>query len=1616
MVRRIRILVLLLVSGVSVAASGAGNSVPANDESHSSLPDLASESAKKEEQENKGKSFKEQGADYFINSATQGFDNLTPEALESQARSYLQNQITSSAQSYLEGVMSPYGKIRTSLSVGEGGDLDGSSLDYFVPWYDNEKTLLFSQLSAQRKEDRTISNFGLGVRQNVGNWLLGSNAFYDYDFTRGHRRLGLGTEAWTDYLKFSGNYYHPLSDWKDSEDFDFYEERPARGWDIRMESWLPFYPQLGAKLVYEQYYGDEVALFGTDNLQKDPHAVTLGLEYTPVPLVTVGSDYKAGTGDNNDFSVKATVNYQIGTPLAAQLDPENVKIQHSLMGSRTDFVDRNNFIILEYREKDPLDVTLWLKADATNEHPECVIEDTPEAAVGLEKCKWTVNALINHHYKIISASWQAKNNAARTLVMPVVKADALTEGNNNSWNLVLPAWVNADTEEQRTALNTWKVRMTLEDEKGNKQNSGVVEITVQQDRKIELIVDNIADTDRSDHTYQSATTWKLIALASGSEFPGSNTSVYTSCLASDNPVPAAITIEPVDPSQWYDGSGVHALKVKKGDTLQLKVTVKDASGKPVPEAPFVLTRGDGYDRKGEKYTAQDGSDLQNIVTPVVIDGESLAWTTTKMGSQTGPDGTRIISVTRPDTHGTRTAITATLYENAAVSASIDTIFTVVTSPDVSVARMWGHMTPSLTAADGAVYKRPLLYDELASKTGAAEYPEDNERWVVFYGPNTTKTVSPEACSKGYFPSIEQLDSLYSKYPNGAIKTAQGWPIIHSYWSGTNAGTITPGAPPYDYYTVDLNDDAHRKVPNISDSDRQYQICAATPQPLAGRITLTSTLATDSDIQAVKVKNSESIPLVITTTDAAGNPVPYTPFSLARDAGTARNTSYTFTGNTRMMLVPPTGSAQEFFYGGYTIYGATGADGTAVLTLTQAAGPGVKNVITAALTDTPTATSALPVVFTTVTSPDSPQANMYGHMPETFTASNGAEFKRPLLYSEVSSSSSVKSYVETNENWSMVNNFDTGNYGACSINQMATLEDLQALYRDHPSGKVTTDIGLPVRKKWWAGDSRLQGQTIYWQYIDLNTGIDNSMSGTPGNYYYQLCLTKPRQMNIALSTDAWNADKSAAVAKKGETIPMTVKVTNAAGQPVSNATVKITRGDALTRAGSVYITNNADDITLSNIQPSGTATYLLGSVDSYMYAQTDAQGQITFSVSQNNTMGLKTPIRATVANDISATSSKDVIFTVLTSPDAASANYWGHMPETVEGPDGLRYQRPHLQAEAPSGVNYITVNGEKWAAPTGVQTYAAGQSACDVEYMPLMNDLKALQQLYPDGALEDQFGWPVKTGKLWWSADLNGSKAHQAINLKTGQVSASTSTSLQPCLANARNVPATITLTSTAMDAEKGAAVAKKGEAIPFTVTVKNRAGVPIANEPFTLKRGDAQDRASITYAWSTTADDLTLQELTPSPTTKSMTASGNVFSGVTGADGTATFTVTQDGSVGLKTDLTASAPGDVTQSTNTVLGVIFTVITSPDSRYAQFWGHMQDTLTVDGVTLHRPLLTKEAPAGATDSRKENNETWVSIYTKADGLIYDMSKNCGGVAGFPAKGVLEKMRDGQITSW
>lgn len=1151
---------------------------------------------------------------------------------------------------------------------------------------------------------------------------------------------------------------------------------------------------------------------------------------------------------------------------------------------------------------------------------------------------------------------------------------------------------------QAEANETW-ARVLHPDAAGNPDKGGCAANRLPRIDQLETLYNaNSSGVMKSTHgwptllnywssTFQSASTWKLISLFSGSEFANANVSIYASCLASDNPAAASITIEPVDASQWYDGNGIHAVKAKKGDTIQLKVTVKDASGNPIPEAPFVLTRGDGYDRKGEKYTASEGNDLQGIVTPVVIDGESLAWTTTKMGMLTGADGTRIISVTRPDTHGTRTAIIATLYENAAVSASIDTIFTVITSPDVDVARMWGHMLPSLTAADGAVYQRPQLYAELANQASAAQYIEDNEAWAGLYGPDSSKTDPAVNCAAGYFPSVEALDSLYSKYPNRTIKTAQGWPINRSYWSGSSSGSLAVGKP-RSYYTVDLDDDSRRSVVNDGVNDRQYQICATTLKTQATQITLTSTLATDDAIQAVKAKNSESIPLLVTTTDAAGNPVPYTTFSLKRDAGTPRKADYPFANSYTMTMTQSGGATQEFAYSSSVLYGATGANGTLALSLDEPGGVGVKTVVTASLYDTPTVTSSLPVVFTTITSPNSDKANMYGHMPETFTASNGTKFTRPLLYNELSSQVNTTSYAETNETWFTVNNFNTGNYGACPMNQMATQDDLQSLYRDHPKGKVTTDIGLPIKKKWWAGDSLLKNQTLYWQYTDLSTGNGGTSAETPGNYYYQLCLTEPRSAAASLTLTLAGQDEATGIAKakKGEQIAATVTVKDTAGQPMKNVMVKINRGTSYNRANSAAsASGTADDITLRDVMPSGLATYLLDTSAKYLYAQTDAQGQVTFTLAQDSTSGLKTTISAATMDGSKLTDSKDAIFTVITSPDTDKATYWGHMPETFTNSKGVEFVRPLLRAELSSTTDTsgYSANGETWYTWSRYPNlYLNSASPCDRLGLPTMDELKTLYDDYPQDGLTAAFGLPVTGGKYWGAGDSKVNDTHstnnfQYIRLNTGETTTTgtNTATAQLCLAKRRVL--SIALTSSAMNAEKSAALAKKGEKIPLTVTVTDGGGTPQPNVPIRLGRGNySQNRVGGNESDSNS--DMLLTPIAPPADAKAFAYhySGEqlwYWYGTTDESGRVQFELTQDNTLGLKTRLEAILPDDPVTVSD--MDVIFTVITSPDSDKARYWGHMPETVTNSaGVKFRRPLLVAEMTSNS-GTYGYNNETW-----------------------------------------
>ncbi|WP_414132844.1 inverse autotransporter beta domain-containing protein [Escherichia albertii] len=291
--------------------------------------------------------------------AQRGGSLLSQEINSDYAEDMARGWVASSASAQASDWLSRWGTAQVSLGIDEDFSLKSSSVDFLHPWYETPNNLVFSQHTLHRTDDRTQTNHGIGWRYFASDWMSGANLFIDHDLTHYHTRTGMGIEYWRDYLKLGGNAYLRLSNWRSAPELDNdYEARPANGWDLRAEGWLPVWPQLGGKLVFEQYYGDEVALFGKDERQNDPYSITAGLSYTPVPLISFSAEQRQGKQGENDTKIGMELTLQTGHSLQKQLDPDEVAARRSLVGSRYDLVDRNNNIILEYRKKELIRLTL----------------------------------------------------------------------------------------------------------------------------------------------------------------------------------------------------------------------------------------------------------------------------------------------------------------------------------------------------------------------------------------------------------------------------------------------------------------------------------------------------------------------------------------------------------------------------------------------------------------------------------------------------------------------------------------------------------------------------------------------------------------------------------------------------------------------------------------------------------------------------------------------------------------------------------------------------------------------------------------------------------------------------------------------------------------------------------------------------------------------------------------------------------------------------------------------------------------------------------------------------------------------------------------------------------
>lgn len=244
------------------------------------------------------------------------------------------------------------------VSLGSGGQFSG---DMLIPLHDTDQNLIFTQLGVRRGQERNTVNLGAGYRTYMDDWMLGGNVFYDYDYTGKNRRLGGGAELWRDYLKLGVNGYIRLTNWHQSvlSEMEDYDERPANGFDIRAEGYLPAWPYLGGSLKYEQYFGRGVSVSDStspDTLKDNPAVLTAGLSYTPFPLMTLSAS--RSVGDSNDTRMALDINYRLGVPWYQQVSPDNVDLMRSLAGNKYDFVDRNYNIVMQYRKQELLRIGL----------------------------------------------------------------------------------------------------------------------------------------------------------------------------------------------------------------------------------------------------------------------------------------------------------------------------------------------------------------------------------------------------------------------------------------------------------------------------------------------------------------------------------------------------------------------------------------------------------------------------------------------------------------------------------------------------------------------------------------------------------------------------------------------------------------------------------------------------------------------------------------------------------------------------------------------------------------------------------------------------------------------------------------------------------------------------------------------------------------------------------------------------------------------------------------------------------------------------------------------------------------------------------------------------------
>nr|AJK93270.1 intimin [Edwardsiella sp. EA181011] len=448
--------------------------------------------------------------------------------------------------------------------------------------------------------------------------MVGYNTFIDQDISGNNSRLGVGIEYWRDYLKTSLNTYFRLSGWHQSYDQSDYYERPANGFDLRVNAYLPSYPALGTKLIFEQYYGNNVALFDRDSKQSNPSAFTMGVNYTPIPLVTFGADYRLGAGGRNDTLYSLQFNYRFGDSWQQQISPQNVANLRSLQGSRYDLVQRNNNIVLDYKKQDVISLTI------------------PDGMSGLEGTVRSITYSVKSKHAVSRIDWHDVE-----LVRYGGKINKVGEG----YQLEFPKYI-------KNGNNTYQVNARAIDSQGNISNVAVLLVTV------------LSDSGSGGTIVDTLTANKISAIADGTD-----EITYTALVQSGGKPQANVdvdfsiqrgvgTLSTVQAKSDAQGRAMVRLTATEVGEVVVAAKTADMSA-PLAAAPVNFIAGGAivvHEITADKSTAlANGTDAISYTIRVSKNGVSQANTdvdvTTTAGSlssprvTTGADGVATVKLT-----------------------------------------------------------------------------------------------------------------------------------------------------------------------------------------------------------------------------------------------------------------------------------------------------------------------------------------------------------------------------------------------------------------------------------------------------------------------------------------------------------------------------------------------------------------------------------------------------------------------------------------------------------------------------------------------------------------------------------------------------------------------------------------------------------------------------------------------------------------------------------------------------------------------------------------------------------------------------------------------------------